>query len=130
MTLSGRLRLVTSLLLWNQSLMAPYVQVTLIEAGGFETSIHGKSVVAPPHPAYTKPTLPSVMTRDALTDPNGPRVSWNNLEKGVAKIYQLTTLDDPPLHFPLGKDAVSWIRNEIEVLTKNLEQYASWSRDL
>ena len=117
-------------MLSNQSLTTPHVQVTLIEAGSFETSVLGKSVVCPPHPAYTKPTLPSVTARRLLTDPAGPKLSWNNMEKGVAKIYQLTTLDDPPLHFPLGKDSVSLIRDQIEALTKDLERYESWSADL
>ncbi|KAF7795780.1 hypothetical protein EIP86_006947 [Pleurotus ostreatoroseus] len=106
------------------------IKVTLIEAGSFETSICGKSVVAPLHPAYTEPTLPSVVARTLLTDPTGPKVSWNNTNKGVAEIYRLTTLDDPPLHFPLGKDALGLIRNQIEVLTNDMERYESWSADL
>ena len=71
------------------------------------------------------------MVRKLLTDPSSPDLPpWNNVEKGVAKIYQLATLDNPPLHFPLGKDAFSAIRKELEVLTNEMEQYESWSADL
>ena len=70
------------------------------------------------------------MGRKYLTDPDGPKLNWNNMEKGVAKICQLATLDNPPLHFPLGKDAFGYIRKQLEVLTRDMEQYESWSEDL
>ena len=52
------------------------------------------------------------------------------MEKTVAKIHQLATLDNPPLHLALGKDALGAIRNQIELLGKELEQYESWSAAL
>ncbi|KAF7795784.1 hypothetical protein EIP86_006951 [Pleurotus ostreatoroseus] len=111
-------------------LTLPRIQVTLIEAGSFETSGFGKATVCPPHPAYTKPTLPTVIGRNIFADPNGPKLPFNDLQKGVAKIYKLTTLDNPPLHFPLGKDTFPAVRKQIAALTKALEEYESWSEDL
>lgn len=88
------------------------------------------AIIPPPHPAYTKPTLPTVIGRGLFANPNGLTIPWNDLEKTVARIYQLATLDNPPLHVALGKDALGAIRNQIELLRKELEQYESWSADL
>ena len=70
------------------------------------------------------------MGRKYLTDPDGPKLTWNNMEKGVTNVCQLATLDNPPLHFPLGKDAFGYIKKQLEALTKDMEQYESWSADL
>lgn len=50
--------------------------------------------------------------------------------KGAQKIYELTLLANPPIHMPLGKDSVGFIREYAAELTKTVEEYASWSDKL
>lgn len=54
----------------------------------------------------------------------------NDLEKGVAKIYQLSTLENPPLHLVFGNDAYEATRKQIALLTKEMDEYESWSQEI
>lgn len=101
-------------------------QITLAEPGGYETKGMENAFSCSPHPAYTDAALPSVVMRSGLTNTRFP----NDVHKAVVKIYELSTLDDPPLHLALGKDACDLLRTQIAALTKELEQYESWSDDL
>ena len=50
--------------------------------------------------------------------------------KVVEKIYHLASLESPPLHLPLGKDAVERVKEKNQALSTVLERYESWSDDL
>lgn len=85
------------------------------------------------HPAYADPGSITNTIRKAFEA--GPsdvaRMSrLSDTAKGVQKIYELTRLANPPLHMPLGKDSVGFIREYAAGLTKTVEEYASWSDDL
>ena len=45
-------------------------------------------------------------------------------------VYKLAALEDPPLHFPLGKDAVGAVRAKTSALLSDAEKYESWSEGL
>ena len=50
--------------------------------------------------------------------------------KAVLKMYELANLENPPLHFPLGKDSLGVLKKKIESLTMAFRDYESWSDDL
>ena len=81
-----------------------------------------------PHPAYTKDTLPTVVARKFIT--SGDVMTNGDVEKAVAKIYELTQLETPPLHIPLGKDALAAFRTYSAAVTGDVNKYESWSDNL
>ena len=104
------------------------MQISIIEPGGYNTKGLNNSYDAPPHPAYGKPNLPSFVARSILSDPN--YVLPGDLNKGVAKIYELACLQNPPLRLPLGKDAVESVKAQLASVTAEVEKYESWSDNL
>ena len=45
----------------------------------------------------------------------------------VAVMYRLTTIPDPPLHFPLGEEAVTIVKATLQGILADTEKFASWS---
>ena len=45
-------------------------------------------------------------------------------------VYKLAALQDPPLHFPLGSNAVALTKAKAAALRKDAEQYESWNEGL
>ena len=84
--------------------------------------------MAPVHPAYTKPSLPTAVVRNFLG--NASYMLPGDLDKGVAKIYELSGVAKPPLHLPLGKDSLEGIKAHLANVTAEVEKYQSWSDDL
>lgn len=82
-----------------------------------------------PHPAYAKPTSASSKLRAYFTGdtfpPGTPPVA-----AGVEVIYKVAALPDPPLNFPLGKDAVGAAKARIAAEQEVAEKWASWSDNL
>ncbi|KAI0325761.1 hypothetical protein GY45DRAFT_202872 [Cubamyces sp. BRFM 1775] len=129
-------------LAWN-------IKVLIVEPGAFKTSVLEKDmIVAPPHPAYTNPTLPGShigiaflagaghqqqSQEDNEEDKEGStqtRLTINHASKAVAKINEMADLASPPLHFPLGEDVLTAAREKIRSLSEETEAYASWSENL
>lgn len=96
-----------------------------MELGAFRTNGPSSLVRVPPHPAYTKPTLRTAMIRKHVTAMGGATA-----EAGAAKIYALAALPEPPLHFPLGKDAAPAMRPTIAGIAADFDKYEAWSEDL
>lgn len=103
------------------------MQVTLLEFGTFSTKGRDNSVHLPAHPAYTKPTLVTAQRRAWMSRPAPRR---GDPEKGIQKVYELASLDHPPLHLPLGKDTIGAIRSEAASIAADVDKYESWSDDL
>ncbi|TFY53226.1 hypothetical protein EVJ58_g9566 [Rhodofomes roseus] len=101
-------------------LMLLCVQVTLLEPGSFYTGGHGRGDLAPPHPAYKQPDMSKMLSGEGMSDP----------VKGVEIIYRLASLPNPPLHLPLGPDAVATFNDKAKRLLEATEAYASWSEGL
>ncbi|OCH92091.1 hypothetical protein OBBRIDRAFT_824919 [Obba rivulosa] len=78
-------------------------------------------------PAYAKAPAAFVRSRiSALAEmPSGadPR-------KAVEIFYRLADLPEPPLHFPIGKNAIELVRRKSVNLLKDTDAYASWSEGL
>ena len=84
-------------------------------------------MVYPAHPAYAKPTLPSTAARSQFSN---EVVFPGDVKKAVAKMYELTETENPPVRLALGKDAVGAIKAKLASLGANVENYESWSADL
>ena len=45
-------------------------------------------------------------------------------------VYKLANLQDPPLHFPLGSNAVGMAKSKAAALLADTEKYESWNEGL
>ena len=79
------------------------------------------------HPAYTEPSLASTRFRAFLG--SGVRIGGDPL-KAVQRIYEFSLWSDLPFRFPLGKDAVTTIKAELESIGQDVKKYESWSEGL
>ena len=91
--------------------------------------------MTPQHPAYSDPSTVTSIARktyaETLKQADGlSRLGFGDPNKAVEKIWKLSTLDKPPQHFPLGRDAVNFLKDKGEELIKAAEAYESWSADL
>ena len=63
-----------------------------------------------------------------FTKPGG---KTGDAHKAVQKMYELTALENPPLRFPIGKEAdLAMIRNQLDSVAGDLKAYESWSADV
>ncbi|KAH9914373.1 NAD-P-binding protein [Epithele typhae] len=112
------------------------IKITCVEPGAFgSTGIQHKLQLVPQHPAYSDPSLTvSIVRRSFAEGVNdgdaAARFGHSDAVKGVARIYELSKLDDPPMHLPLGLDSVAFLSEYAEGVRKDVEEYASWSDDL
>ncbi|KAI0369427.1 NAD-P-binding protein [Pilatotrama ljubarskyi] len=102
------------------------IKVTLIEPGWFRSQCVATANWSPPHPAYTDPDLAT----------NRLRAAWDKFvpagdtRKAVEVFYKIAGLPDPPLHFPVGKDALLQVRKKMKEFETVMDTYESWSEDL
>ena len=102
-------------------------QVTLIEPGSFKTEGQARLTVLDALPAYTG--SPANVVRQELTAlANAP--AGNDPRNAVELFYHLASLPQPPLHFPIGKDAIEAVRNKAANLLAETEEYAPWTKAL
>ncbi|KAI0369414.1 NAD-P-binding protein [Pilatotrama ljubarskyi] len=102
------------------------IKITLIEPGYFRTEGFEKAKLTPPHPAYTNPQLPGNQLRavwDKFRAPGDPR-------KAMEVVYEIAGMPDPPLRFPIGKDAISLIEKKLEETRDVVERCKPWSEDM
>ena len=99
----------------------------LIEFGSFFTKGRENTVTAPAHPAYTDPASITAKVRAVMGNPQFKRPP---AEKAVEKVYELAALENPPIRFPVGKDMIVAIREEVARFTDAVETFESWSEDI
>ena len=102
--------------------------VTLIEFGMFGTKIAENNVQLKPHPAYCRPTLPGTIARNQLAPANF--IPEGDPKKAIEKVYELSQLEDPPLHLPLGRDCVEGIKKQLASVSEEVHTYEHWSQHL
>ena len=106
-------------------------QITNAELGGFDTPGVYKVGSGHAHPAYTKPTLPTVAIRAAIANRGpDPTPIGADASKAVQRLYDLSLLPDPPVQFPLGKDAIGVFRAQSGKLEQAAAKFESWSEGL
>ncbi|KAG2365228.1 NAD(P)-binding protein [Suillus spraguei] len=103
------------------------IQITIIEPGPFRTGMLGGNMqVVPQHPAYADPELPASTMRQFMTS----GLHDGDTDKAVVVIEKLTHLDDPPVRFPLHRNAVRAGREKSKSLTEIMDKYESWSESV
>ena len=102
----------------------------MIAPGGYATNSNNNLVVFAAPPAYTAPHLPTAIIRKLMASGEVPFQLDGDLKKAVAKIYELASVASPPLHFPLGVNAVQNIRTHLAEVGKEVDEYESWSEGL
>ncbi|KIP01476.1 hypothetical protein PHLGIDRAFT_352934 [Phlebiopsis gigantea 11061_1 CR5-6] len=108
------------------------IQITLLEPGFIRTDLADKATFTATHPAYTKPTNAATAARKYVVDQFNPATAQNvsNLDRVVARMFDASRLDEPPLRLPLGADAVEHVRTQMEMIGYDLKEYKSWSEGL
>jgi len=103
------------------------IKISLVEPGMFRTDSTIRSgTILPIHPAYDKPGMSSVETRKFFT----PGTEQGDPKKAVVKIYELAELSDPPVRLVLGLDAIGAAKQQIGILTRDINAREDWSKDL
>ena len=107
-------------------------QLTLIEPGFTRTDLADKATFTEIHPAYAKPTNAATAARKYVVGQFNPATAQNvsNLDRVVARIFEASRLEQPPLRLPLGADALEHVRTQMEIVEKDLKEYRSWSEGL
>jgi len=103
------------------------IKITLVEPGAFLTKALTSNATLPIPAAYNKPTLSSYQLRNWWI--NAP-ASAADPDKAAAKFYELTKLQNPPLRFVIGKDAIQFVKGQLENVKGDVEKYESWSDNL
>ena len=102
------------------------IQITLLEPGFFSTNVRANAIEMAPHPAYARHPLLSIMR---LAVDNGG-ILYGDPKNAVAAMYRLVSLPDPPLHFPLGEDAIVLVRRKTARLLAETNEFEKWSEGL
>ncbi|KAH9938704.1 uncharacterized protein B0H18DRAFT_23650 [Fomitopsis serialis] len=103
------------------------IKMTIVEPSVFRTpAIMQNRVYTPLHPAYTN--SPSAALRNSVTEEFVQAAP--DPSEAASRMYTVSTLQDPPLHLPLGKLSVMIIKDTLTKTLADVNNYASWSDDL
>ena len=78
-----------------------------------------------PHPAYKNPDLATVRKRN-----EGFGVEFKDTRRSVEVFYRFADIADPPLHFVVGKDAISATRKKYAEMMATVDRFEAWSEGL
>lgn len=113
-----------------------HTQVTIVPLGAHSTNAAAAMRKYPPPPAYDRPGMQSMITRNALIASLEGKTTDSlydvkgDINKAAAALYRLSELSSPPLRLVLGKNALEMARGKIESFSQEVEEYASWSEGL
>ncbi|KJA18413.1 hypothetical protein HYPSUDRAFT_69925 [Hypholoma sublateritium FD-334 SS-4] len=108
------------------------IKITLIELGGFRTSILSEQEnlhVAPVHPAYTAVDLASAGFRE-LTGSGKLAASCGDANKAAREIYKVGLDDSVGFRVPLGLDAIAAVGAQLDETRRDVDAARKWSVDL
>jgi NAD(P)-dependent dehydrogenase (short-subunit alcohol dehydrogenase family) len=94
------------------------IKVTIVEPGAHRTAIRQNWIMADPLAAYTDSIG---VARESL--PRGYGKEPGDPELAARAIIAIGDSEHPPLHIPLGKDAVARLENKIATATRDLEAW-------
>ncbi|KAM5545437.1 hypothetical protein V8D89_000897 [Ganoderma adspersum] len=111
------------------------IKISSILCGGFVTDFASSLKPYPQPAAYADPEgSPTVaLVRQMLvgsTPENQKKFGFGDPVKAVQKMWELSKLENPPLRLLLGKDMNKGTREYIAQLTKETDEYESWSDHL
>lgn len=105
------------------------IKITNVQPGGFATRCNTplSLIQTPVHPAYTDPDSTVQFMRNWFPNTKLP----GDTMKAMKVIYHtLAILPDPPIRFPLGKDAISGLRSQAKAFAEDASKHESLSDDL
>ncbi|EIW74823.1 NAD(P)-binding protein [Coniophora puteana RWD-64-598 SS2] len=104
------------------------IKATIVEHGPFRSKIMGSHIKSvPSHPAYAHPNMTGQHFFNVCAD---DEFSDGDPYKAAVAMDKIARMDDPPLRLPLHKFSLGLVRNKLDVTTRELEKYASWSDDV
>ncbi|KAH9932820.1 NAD-P-binding protein [Epithele typhae] len=105
------------------------IKVTLIKPGWVMTEVRNNAVtmMAPQHPAYTNPALTVNIIR--ALEGNLP-LEWKDATRCAEVFYRVGSMDVPPLHLVVGRDAIAAARKQLADLSASIDQFETWSEGL
>ena len=80
----------------------------------------------PPHPAYTNENLPVNLFRKHA----GTKLPDGSSEKAAQQFLKIVALENPPLRFPIHREAIAFTRAKAKNLLEAADMYESWSEDV
>jgi len=118
--------LLESILLTGSS-SRPTAHFCIIEPGGVKTEFVGNRDKIAPHAAYEQPDSPSRMLEAYVNIPQN-RETWSRPEDMAAVMLQVATRGERiPIRLPLGGDAWTFIRAEVDKMAKEMDEWRGLS---
>ena len=107
------------------------VHFTIIEPGGVQTNYNTTSAVfTPVHPAYAAADTPSRGLLDFIRSPEAKEL-WARPEDIAAAMYTVASRGQKiPLRVPLGHDAWTYLKQEVETLSKEFDEVRELSESV
>ncbi|PIL34517.1 hypothetical protein GSI_03295 [Ganoderma sinense ZZ0214-1] len=109
------------------------VGVSSILCGGFVTDFASYLKPYPQPAAYAEGSPAVALVRNILvrsTAENQKKHGFGDPVKGVQKMWELSKLENPPLRLLLGKNINTHAKQYLAQLTKEVDEYESWSDHL
>lgn len=106
-----------------------FLQITLLELSSFDTGLQFRAPNFPAPPAYNKPHLASHRLRQWFSDPANTKFMGDPY-LATERIVDCASLPYPPLRLVLGKQAIEGVREKLQVLSAEVNEFENWSDDL
>ncbi|KAI5475942.1 NAD(P)-binding protein [Pseudohyphozyma bogoriensis] len=97
------------------------IQLTLIQPGPFSTNATSSMMIQPPHPAYTDPTLPVAVQREAMKTFVAPGDAVKGA-KAIVKVANIKEGNEVPARQPIGSSAVFLVKEGCRVVVEQMEK--------
>lgn len=104
------------------------IKICLITPGGFRTELTSKAKSAPIPPAYSELELPKKI-REYIKNMFDERrlMRLGDVDKAAAAIYEVSTLEHPPLRVFLGADGVQRIKEHYKKVVADMDASQKWA---
>lgn len=101
------------------------VNVTVVYPGYFRTDFLAKGSVRTPKNVIPDYEAARQSEQAHLDDINGNQP--NDPEKAIDVLIAISQEENPPVHLLLGKDAYDMLKNKIDIITKDVEQWKEYT---
>lgn len=101
------------------------VNVTVVYPGYFRTDFLAKGSVRTPKNVIQDYEAARQSEQAHLNDINGNQP--NDPEKAIDVLIAISQEENPPVHLLLGKDAYDMLKNKIDIITKDVEQWKEYT---
>lgn len=105
-------------------------QISLVEPGNFRTEAFKTAPRFPIPDIYLAPTSGFIKETAQFAELAKPDFKTGDAYKASQKLYELSTVENPPLRLVLGQDAIGSARGHLEGVLNEITAYESWSADL